>query len=118
MTAPTWNRISDRCCFVCARPATGIGVAPSNRHPVGWVCSDLECIEIGRGTYHMPPDKFMRIDSLAAGEGGEVAGAYLEEIGKTDLAELLEEEWFEFCRRLVGGYRVALQTKLRDECPF
>lgn len=85
---------------------------------MGWLCDDPECIQIGRESYHMRQDQFGRIDSLAAGEGGAVAGAYLDEIGKTDLGELLEEEWFEFCRRLVGGYRVALQTKLRDEASF
>ncbi|MEZ0212462.1 MAG: DUF6511 domain-containing protein [Xanthobacteraceae bacterium] len=112
------NRFDDRCCFVCARPTIGIGVAPSARHKLGWLCDDPDCIPIGRGTYSMRQDEFTRIDRMASNAGGEVAGQYLDEIDKTDLAELTEEEWAEFLRKVVGGYRVALQTKLRDESPF
>lgn len=66
----------------------------------------------------MTQDRFNRVDSLAAGQGGEAMGAYLDEIGKSDLAALSEEEWFEACRRLIAGYRVALTTTLSGESPF
>lgn len=66
----------------------------------------------------MPADQFSHLESRAAIRGGEVAGEYLEQIGKTDLATLTPEEFWEFCRRVVAGYRVALQTELRNEAPF
>jgi len=50
--------------------------------------------------------------------GGEIGGQYLDTIGKTDLATLTQEEWFEFCRRIVGGYRSALVNDLKNKAPF
>lgn len=105
-------------CAVCARPGTGHGYAPSDRHTVAWLCDDPDCIPIARTTYAMRQDKFRRIDSLAAVEGGNSAGEYLDEIGVYELDKLEPEQWSEFCRRLVGGYRVALVTTLREESPF
>lgn len=111
-------------CAVCARPGTGHGWAPPPTYPgyvqppIAWLCDDPDCIPIARTTYTMRQDKFRRIDSLAAVEGGQAMGAYLDEIGKSDLAELTEDEWCEACRRLVGGYRVALVTTLKEESPF
>lgn len=105
-------------CAVCARPGTGHGYAPSDRHPIAWLCDDPACVQIAKDTYSMRQEKFARVDSLAAGQGGEAMGAYLDEIGKSDLAELTEEQWFEACRRMIAGYRVALTTTLSGESPF
>lgn len=109
-------------CAVCARPGTGHGWAPppswGSQPPIAWLCDDPACIPIAKDTYSMRQEKFARVDSLAAGQGGEAAGAYLDEIGKSDMAELAEEEWFEFCRRMIAGYRVALTTTLSQESPF
>lgn len=111
-------RFSDRVCFVCACPATELGVAPNDKSPIAWICGDEECIQIAKDTYKMDPAKFRRLDSLAAQEGGDAGGEYLAEIGQFDLAELTDEQRCEFFRRVVGGYRVALKTTLRDESPF
>lgn len=54
----------------------------------------------------------------AAVEGGNVGGAYLDEIGKTDLASLTREEWAEFCGRLFQGACEALRAQADDEVPF
>lgn len=45
--------------------------------------------------------------------GGDLGGAYLEDIGKTDLATLTQEEWLIFCARIVAG---ALSPT--DQIPF
>lgn len=66
----------------------------------------------------MNPREFGRLDSIATVKGGEEAGEYLDEIGKSDLASLEEHEWETFCMRLVAGYRFALHETLRDEAPF
>ena len=48
-------------------------------------------------------DPIVKIDAVACLKGGDVAGEYLEEIGKFDLASLTREEWTTFCVKLVGG---------------
>lgn len=48
-------------------------------------------------------DPVFRIDERAILKGGDVAGQYLDDIGKTDLAKLTPEEWTTFCTRLVGA---------------
>ena len=109
-------RFSDRVCAVCASPAIGWGYSKRARSPddMAWCCDDPECIAIARETYAMRQLEFRRLDELSTEEGGAVAGQYLDTIGKTDLAALTEEEWQEFCRRLIGGYRVALKEKFRN----
>ncbi|HEY8358665.1 MAG TPA: DUF6511 domain-containing protein [Ramlibacter sp.] len=115
------DRHSDRVCGVCARPAIGIGVAPSNARRLQdliWLCNDPECIEIGNKTMGLKQLEFSRLDSLATMEAGSDVERYCDEIGKTDLREFTQQEWDNLCRRFVAGYRDALQTKLRDEAPF
>lgn len=105
-------------CAVCVRSAVGYGYAPNQKSSVLWVCDDPECLAIAKDSYAMKQDQFTRIESLAAGKGGEKAGEFLESIGKTDLATMTPDEWYEFCRRLVGGYRIALKNDLKNEAPF
>ena len=107
-------------CGVCARSATGISYAPQGRqnNPIMWLCDDLGCIKIARASYDMKQDQFTRIESMASGDGGMEGGMYLDTIGKTDLAELSPDEYFEFCRRLVAGYRKGLAKRTAEEAPF
>lgn len=112
------DRFNDVLCCVCRRRAIGHGYTPSPSKPILWCCDDFECLTIARNTYQMKQEDFSRLESLAAGRGGENGGAYLDTIGKTDLATLTEAEWFEFCRRVVAGYRIALKTDLKEEPPF
>jgi hypothetical protein len=108
-------------CAVCRCSADGTGYAPKFTKSVdlvAWTCSDQECTAIANRTYQMRQQEFNRVEEMATVEGGNEAGQYLDEIGKTDLATLTELEWQTFCRKLVGGYRVAMKTTLRDEAPF
>lgn len=114
----TIDRSDPSICCVCSRRAVGHGITKGPDERILWCCDDLTCLSIARDTYHMKQEEFTRIESLAAGEGGVVAGQYLESLGKTDLADLTEFEWHEFCRKLVGGYRVAMATTLKNEAPF
>ncbi len=112
------NRFCDAVCGCCGRAATGFGYAPKTGQPIIWVCDDPQCLQIAKDSYSMQQDKFSRIESLATGKGGEEGGQFLDDLGKTDLATLNEGEWFEFCRRIVAGYRKALIADLRNEVPF
>lgn len=115
------DRHADRVCACCARPAQGIGVAPSNARrlqDILWLCDDPDCIHVGHLTMGLKQLEFGRIDALATDEAGVAVEQYCEEIGKTDLRSLSETEWRELCRRFIGSYRDALQTKLRNEAPF
>jgi len=112
------DRLQQGLCAVCARREVGIGVADwesFKKPPILWLCDDPDCIAKAKATYDMKQDEFTRIESLAAGKGGEEAGAFLDQIGKTDMAKLTKTEWFEFCRRLVAGYRKALKDGLCSE---
>ncbi len=115
------DRFDTEICGVCGRQAIGIGysaVPSRNSSPVMWLCDDADCIEIAKVTYSMKQDVFNRIESLAAGRGGEEGGAYLDQIGKTNLETLTPDEWYEFLRRIIGGYRKALKNDLKNEAPF
>ncbi len=108
-------------CGICARQSIGIGYRPPNTKPpaIMWLCDDLECIQTARaGGYDMKQDNWNRIESMAAQDGGSDGGEYLDQIGKFNLAELTPDEWAEFCRRIVGGYRKALAKRTAEECPF
>lgn len=60
-----------------------------------------------------------RIDQAAALKGGEVAGQYLDGIGKFDLSQLSAEEWAAFCMKLVGGACLAaIGDVYGDQVPF
>lgn len=112
------NRFSDAVCGCCGRTATGFGYAPKSGQTILWVCDDVQCLQLAKDSYTMKQDQFTRLESLAAGRGGEEGGSFLDGIGKTDLATLTEAEWFEFCRRIVAGYRNGLVDLLKDEAPF
>lgn len=50
--------------------------------------------------------------------GGDAAGAFLERIGKTDLASLSLTEWEEFCATLYTAVCDELRRKADDDIPF
>ena len=43
-------------------------------------------------------------ETAAMVEGGKAGGAYLDNLGRTDLAQLTEEEWDTFVEVIVTGY--------------
>ena len=112
------TRFNDALCGCCGRTATGFGYAPKTGQTVLWVCDDVQCLQIAKDSYTMKQDQFTRLESLASGKGGDEGGQFLDGIGKTDLATLTPDEWFEFCRRIVAGYRKGLVQLLKDEAPF
>lgn len=111
-------RASDRICSSCARPAIGFGVVAKYKDDIHWCCGEPDCFVVAMETYKMNARDFGRLDTIAAERGGEEGGAYLEEIGKFSLETLTAEEYAEYVRRVIGGYRHALHVELRNESPF
>lgn len=110
-------------CDVCLRRHHNLGYAPSEKHPVKWTCKPcLRAAEdpiLVKKVYHMPRKKLDEFEERALAAGGDNAGAYLDEIGKTDLAVLEAEEWEEFCARLLVGYANAMREMMKnDTAPF
>lgn len=116
--ATQWNV----CCGVCARHAEGIGLAtgpydsPKSRI-LCWICDDPECAVAAKALTKMPRFEIDNYEKQALREGGDKAGAYLDEIGETDLAKLQVDQWEEFCRRMLAGYGEAMKRQLLTHQP-
>lgn len=50
--------------------------------------------------------------------GGAHAGAYLDAIGKTDLATLTHDEWSAFLCKVLGGYSDYMREAVKSHPPF
>lgn len=114
-------------CAICRRRHVNIGYAPSERAQVKWVCDD--CMRTTTSTaagpqplikkvYHMPRRELDRYEEQALEAGGDAGGAYLDSIGKTDLAALEEDEWKEFLRRVFVGYTDGMRELAKGEVVF
>ena len=96
-------------CAVCRREPRGFGWFDAS-HPVAdprrdasrrWLCS-THCQDIHhrrRGMIDPTPN-----EQAAMEAGGEAGGAYLESLGKSDLAALAVEEWRTLIEVIVTGY--------------
>jgi len=67
---------------------------------------------------HRRKIELTRDEAAAALAGGKAAGAFLDELGRTDLGQLSRAEWVEFCERLTRGYLEALQRQADAQVPF
>jgi hypothetical protein len=57
-------------------------------------------------------------EEIASAKGGEEAGAYLDRIGKTDLAKLTGLEWDKFCQTMFTASCAELRRMADDVVPF
>ncbi|MDR7037431.1 hypothetical protein J2X36_002178 [Methylobacterium sp. BE186] len=106
-------------CGVCRRRAIGLGWAGRQGHPVMWLCDSPVCGTLARSVYEMPKVALDRFEQAARDEAGDMAGAYLESIGKTDLARLTEEEWKTFLHQVLVGFEASLRRRfLENAAPF
>jgi Family of unknown function (DUF6511) len=106
-------------CAVCRRHAVWLGYAPKHRGAMIWLCDDNRCHAAARKVYGMSNGTLDAYELGAALEAGSDAGAYLDEVGQTDMASLTRDQWLEFLRRIVTGYEHALRRMILDnEPPF
>ena len=97
-------------CCNCMRPATS-GLSLKHK-PICTVCAPYS---LGILQMRGAPNT---IENEALKAGGQTGGAYLDSIGKYDLAVLSGEEWAEFLRRVLEGYAEHMRELARDWPPF
>ena len=106
-------------CGVCRRAAVGLGYTPRFGAPILWLCDDTGCLKVGRSVYFMPTERLNAFEVGAAREAVDVAGPYLDSVGKTDLAQLTLPEADEFFRRFLVAFEQSMRRKLvENEPPF
>jgi hypothetical protein len=103
------NGVTPELCAVCARSSAGIGYSPNpSSTPPIWFCDDPGCLSVRSTRYAMKQETLSKLEASAMITGGDVGGAYLDSIGKTDLGDLEQAEWEEFLRHVITGYRAEL----------
>jgi hypothetical protein len=106
-------------CAVCRRESFGLGHSVGSSGPIMWICDNPNCITAGRTVYSMSGKDFHGHEMMARKVAGEVAGAYLDEIGQTDLAALTIEQYFTFVERIITGFEEEMRRRiLQLEAPF
>ncbi|MGU3417670.1 DUF6511 domain-containing protein [Methylobacterium sp. D54C] len=107
-------------CGVCRRRAnTGFGWAGQQGKPVLWMCDDPACQQVAKVVYAMPTLELDAYEQKARDEAGEMAGAYLDSLGKTDLASLTAEEWATFLHQVIVGFEASLRRHYMERAaPF
>lgn len=96
-------------CPVCHREARSFGwfninysvSNPRRFESLRWLCS-RPCQDILHGRKGVIDHSENEKAAMLA--GGDAGGAFLDGIGKTDLAQLTVEEWEAFLTRVIGGY--------------
>lgn len=96
-------------CFICAREAL------SGLHfkfkPVCLTCAPHSLS--GEVMFDLTDTENEAIEA-----GGAAAGAYLDTIGKTDLAELTPEQWHRFLGTFLAGYSGKMRAAAKENPPF
>ena len=105
-------------CVICRRDARGYGFAPRyirEEAPDSKQCS-RRCQNITARLKGMIDPNKHEANALAAASIS--AGAYVEEIGKTDLANWSEQEWATLIDVAVTAFQDFLRQAYADDPPF
>lgn len=62
--------------------------------------------------------EFTDTEEAAIEAGGAQAGAYLDSIGKSDLATLAPEQWHRFLGAFLAGYSAHMRAAAKENPPF
>lgn len=98
-------------CPVCRRSSGAVTLDIAGRGMTR-LCS-TDCAEVWM---NRQPQNHNEKAALIA--GGEAAGAYLDSIGKSDLAALTPSEWSAFCTALFEATCADLRRQASDWTPF
>lgn len=103
-------------CAVCGRHALGIGLEPKRKgEEPRWLCREcLLLLERIKDVRRLDAYEIKAIEMA-----GEKAGALLDGWGKTDLAEMDEGEWRQFCKAMCLGFGDSMRRLIKEnEAPF
>lgn len=81
-----------------------------------WCC--MQCLPIVKTVYQMPQPEFDEFERKSLAHGGEKGGEYLDQIGRTNLAELNEEQWTTFLGKILDGYSTRMREFAEGRAPF
>jgi hypothetical protein len=110
-----------RQCF-CGRSARGFAYQDPQRLPFGETilpvpCCSMECLDVAvkwRGNMRQ-----LNVDEKrAVNSASPEVGAYLDQIGKTDLATMTETEWLGFIAHAYGTVSAEVRKIWENEVPF
>jgi hypothetical protein len=104
-------------CAVCNRGSAGFAFSAPGAHAAPAFFCSMHCSEVWM-VAHRNKIVLTRDETTAALAGGKAAGAYIEQLGRTDMARLSRVEWAEFCERLTRGYLEELQRQADAQVPF
>ncbi|HTD74538.1 MAG TPA: DUF6511 domain-containing protein [Steroidobacteraceae bacterium] len=106
-------------CAVCRGQAWEQGYKPSRFRPGLWACHDTTCSLLLKKVWMMNKETLDGYEHKAALAAGDDAGAWLDGIGKSDLAALSKEEWEEFLGLIVIGFQSHMRRIIENgEAPF
>lgn len=100
-------------CDICKRGSRGLAFYPPGERRFGGAACSMKCLEV-IVQKHKTGEPFLPDENAAIEAGGREAGAFLESIGKSDLAELTQDEWMDFLRT----FEAARSEHLRNAIPF
>ena len=99
-------------CYACGFSAIGAGV-PIGRVDRGadprYLCKD--CVKLAKEVAVADLDSFEAAAIVDAGKGG---GQYLDNINKTDLADMTQDQYREFIKRVVMGFASSIREQARQ----
>lgn len=106
-------------CAVCRGHAGPNGFVRGRSKAPIWACDDPLCISLLKKVHTMTKATLDAYEHQAALAAGDDAGAWLDEIGKTDLSALTKEEWEEFLGLIVIRFQSHMRRMIEsDEAPF
>jgi hypothetical protein len=106
-------------CAVCRGHAGANGfVRGKSKSPI-WACDDPLCISLLKKVHGMTKETLDAYEIKAALIAGQLAGEWLDEIGKTDIATLTSGEWEQFLGMLLIGFQSCMRRMIENgEAPF
>jgi hypothetical protein len=103
-------------CAVCGREWRGFGFkAPGDRfqeHFCSFRCSEIHMIARAKNL------EITRDETAAALAGGRAAGIYLDNLGRSDLSEMTQDEWQAFCTTLFAEACAELARQADASVPY
>jgi len=113
MTNRLVDRTGDWQCISCARVAGEYAIWPRGKIP-GFACS-IECAHLAYWVREKTVSELNDLEKSALGKASDFAGEYLDELGKTDMAQMTREEWATFLEKVLLGFSSGLRSELKSE---